>query len=191
MESVWINEFKLSPQESRLYLKNKSIELQPKCCSVLQLLVNRCGEVVSKQQLLDEIWKEQIVGDDVITSNMRRLRGYFNDNAKNPHVIETINKKGYRLIAKVKPVRNINPWLKPVNIMTVSLVSLALLFFLTHSSISIHTFTSKDSNIKTKEKMQQLVAEIEKGRVSGAPVKTLQYSFYNNSKNNIELKKGI
>ena len=105
MSAILINEWKLLPQESRIYLGREKVELQPKCSELLNYLAQRPGEIISKEKLLSVIWKDRVVGADVLTSSIRKLRRAFNDDAKSPHVIETINKKGYRMIAKVRPPR--------------------------------------------------------------------------------------
>src|SRR5215467_8858472 len=70
---------------------------------VLVCLANRPGDVHSKEELIRTVWKDTFVTDEVLTRVISELRRVFSDDAKQPHIIETVAKGGYRLIAPVKP----------------------------------------------------------------------------------------
>ena len=70
--------------------------------SLLILLVSKNGEVVTRAEILSALWPNIVVGDEVISQLIYSLRNALTDDAKNPKYIETIPKKGYRFIAKVK-----------------------------------------------------------------------------------------
>src|SRR6185436_18301215 len=59
------------------------------------------GQVVSKESLLQTIWGDRFVTDEVITTCIFELRKALGDDARNPRFIQTIPKRGYRLIAPV------------------------------------------------------------------------------------------
>jgi len=65
---------------------------------VLLLLAKRPGEVWSRQALLEEIWKDSVVGEEILTRAISELRRIFGDKARDPRFIETIRNHGYRLI---------------------------------------------------------------------------------------------
>jgi Tol biopolymer transport system component/DNA-binding winged helix-turn-helix (wHTH) protein len=69
--------------------------------AVLVLLAQANGEVVTRERLLEEVWNGAFVGDDVITRAIGELRRLFEDDPKSPRVIETIRKRGYRLLLPV------------------------------------------------------------------------------------------
>ena len=73
---------------------------------VLLCLAEKRGEVVSKEQLIRTVWANTFVTDDVLTRCISELRRALHDDPKNPKVIQTIHKKGYRLVA---PVSSIEP----------------------------------------------------------------------------------
>jgi Tol biopolymer transport system component/DNA-binding winged helix-turn-helix (wHTH) protein len=77
--------------------------LEPKAMRVLVCLAEHAGRVVSKEELIRTVWAETFVGDDVLTRCVSDLRRAFGDAAKEPRVIQTIPKSGYRLIADVVP----------------------------------------------------------------------------------------
>lgn len=71
---------------------------------VLVCLAESAGNVVSKEQLIKAVWAETFVGDDVLTRCISELRKAFDDDAKAPRIIETIPKRGYRLLEMVEPI---------------------------------------------------------------------------------------
>src|SRR5262245_47408026 len=70
---------------------------------VLVSLSKANGQVVSKQQLIDEVWKGTFVTDDVLTRSVSELRDAFGDEARESQVIQTIPKRGYRLLLPTMP----------------------------------------------------------------------------------------
>jgi TolB-like protein len=63
-------------------------------------------EPVSKEKLLQTVWSDTFVGESVLTRSISELRRVFEDEAKEPRVIQTIAKRGYRLVAPVTPVND-------------------------------------------------------------------------------------
>jgi len=75
--------------------------LEPKTVEVLVALARQAGEVVSRDKLLSEVWKGLSVSDDALTQCITKLRQALGDTSKEPSYIQTIPKRGYRLIATV------------------------------------------------------------------------------------------
>lgn len=69
---------------------------------VLVYLVDRAGTVVSRQELEDAVWTGRVVSYDALTGAMQKLRKALEDDPRQPRIIETLSKKGYRLIAPVE-----------------------------------------------------------------------------------------
>ena len=82
----------------------KTTHLEPKMMGVLVYLAEHQGEVVSKEQLMRAVWADTFVTDDVLTRCISELRRTFEDDAKEPRVIQTIPRKGYRLVLTVHQV---------------------------------------------------------------------------------------
>ncbi len=68
---------------------------------VLCYLANRQGTVVPRQRLLEHLWPDVVVSDDVLTQSISELRAVFGDNRAAPTFIRTIPKRGYMLVAEV------------------------------------------------------------------------------------------
>lgn len=75
--------------------------LEPKVAEVLLHLAGRAGQVVSRDELLTAVWPGVVVGDDALTQVVIKLRKALGDDARRPAYIETLSKRGYRLIATV------------------------------------------------------------------------------------------
>ena len=80
-----------------------TIRLEPKVMQVLVLLAAHAGQVVAKERLIQTVWPDTFVTDDVLTRAISELRRVFGDDAKESRFIQTIPKSGYRLIARVSP----------------------------------------------------------------------------------------
>lgn len=85
------------------YLSNgeDKTKLEPRVMNLLVCLAEKDGEVITREELEAKVWQGSVVGYDALTSAMIKLRKAFHDNSKHPTVIETVSKRGYRLIAKV------------------------------------------------------------------------------------------
>jgi hypothetical protein len=72
---------------------------------VLCVLARHQGEVVSRNELIDEVWKGTFVTDEVLSRAISVLRKQLGDDSKNPEYIATVPKAGYRLIKEVIPTK--------------------------------------------------------------------------------------
>ena len=91
----------VQPRLNRVEQAGETVQVEPKVMQVLVALAAHAGEVVPRETLLDTVWAEVVVTDDVLTRCVSELRKLFDDDARAPHVIETIPRVGYRLLAPV------------------------------------------------------------------------------------------
>ena len=99
-----IGEWRANRTTNELGRAGDTVRIEPKVMEVLMVLADRAGEVVSRDDLLAAVWPGVVVGDDALTQSIIKLRKALGDNPRSPSYIETISKRGYRLIAPV--VRN-------------------------------------------------------------------------------------
>ena len=78
-----------------------TVHLEPKVMEVLVCLAQHPGEPILKETLLKTVWPDTFVTDDVLTRSISELRRAFEDDARESTVIQTIPKRGYRLLAPV------------------------------------------------------------------------------------------
>ena len=96
--------------DSDQLLKNeKTIKLEPKIMKVLLCLMENRGRMVTKDDLLQTVWEDVTITDHPLNRSISRLRKIFQDDPRAPKVIETIPKKGYRLICPVEKIVDCTP----------------------------------------------------------------------------------
>jgi Tol biopolymer transport system component/DNA-binding winged helix-turn-helix (wHTH) protein len=106
------SEFRLGPYSvcpSRYVIEfeGQTIHLEPKVMQVLLYLAERSGQVVAKEELFQAIWPNTFVTDDVLKRCVSQLRKALGDDSRDPKVVETIAKGGYRLLLAVdRPTGN-------------------------------------------------------------------------------------
>jgi Tol biopolymer transport system component/DNA-binding winged helix-turn-helix (wHTH) protein len=78
-----------------------AVDLEPKAIDVLLFLVRHPGQLVLKEALLDAVWRDTFVTPNALTRVIAQLRKALDDDAQEARVIETVPRKGYRLIPPV------------------------------------------------------------------------------------------
>ena len=68
---------------------------------VLCLLAEMAPELVTREEILERVWKDRFVADEVVNHAIWELRRAFGDSARDPAYIETVPRRGYRLIEQV------------------------------------------------------------------------------------------
>jgi DNA-binding winged helix-turn-helix (wHTH) protein len=101
--------YDIEPSLNRVTGPNGTTRLEPKVMQVLVCLAGRAGQMVPKDRLLHAAWPDTAVGDDVLTRAISELRRLFDDDSKQPRIIETIPKAGYRLIAPIREPQPAEP----------------------------------------------------------------------------------
>jgi DNA-binding winged helix-turn-helix (wHTH) protein/tetratricopeptide (TPR) repeat protein len=97
-----LDEWLISPDLNTISTNGTVIKLEPRIMEVLVYLSENAGEVISKRKLIETVWADRFVTDEVITTSIFEIRKALGDEAKNPRFIQTIPKRGYRLIAAVQ-----------------------------------------------------------------------------------------
>src|ERR687887_2523443 len=96
--------FRFDVSQAAVWRGTEALRLSPKACTVLRLLVEQPGQVVSKDTLLDGAWPEVAVSEAVLAVCIGELRRELGDRARAPQFIETVHRRGYRFIAPVTRV---------------------------------------------------------------------------------------
>lgn len=78
------------------------VAIEPQVFDVLEFLIERRGQVVRKEELLDEIWGDRFVSESALTSRMKSARRAVGDDGSRQAVIRTVHGKGYEFIAEVR-----------------------------------------------------------------------------------------
>ena len=99
--SFYMADWEVHATSDRIRRGDTEIKLEPKVMAVLVCLADRQGELVTREQLEREVWGGTVVGYDALTSSIIKLRKALGDDSRQPRFIETVSKKGYRLIVPV------------------------------------------------------------------------------------------
>jgi transcriptional activator of cad operon len=98
-----IGSWRVDPTSGSISQPDKSVRLDGRTMKLLVHLADRAGEVVSVDELLNQVWTGVIVTQDSVYQAVASLRRMLGDDAKQPAYIATVPRLGYRLVAPVRP----------------------------------------------------------------------------------------
>ena len=96
-----VGDWIVQPHVNTLSSNGRTVPLEPKVMEVLVRLALHAGEVMSQDQLMKSVWPDTFVTQDSLKRCVFVLRKTLGDDAAHPHIIETIRKRGYRIVAPV------------------------------------------------------------------------------------------
>jgi TolB-like protein/DNA-binding winged helix-turn-helix (wHTH) protein/Tfp pilus assembly protein PilF len=99
---IWhFEDFEVDPNAYRLSCSGEIVRLERIPLELLFLLIERCGQLVTREEILERIWGKGVFIDreHAINTAVRKIRRALNDDADKPRFIVTIPGKGYRFIA--------------------------------------------------------------------------------------------
>src|SRR5262249_61840576 len=92
------------PQDGSLSAPARTARIEPLLMELLVCLCSRAGQVVSKQELIDAVWGGRFVSDETIKASLYQLRKALDDSSRQPRFIETLPKRGYRMMVQPAPL---------------------------------------------------------------------------------------
>lgn len=96
-----LGEWSVRQAEGVLYSEDRSVRLEPRVMDVLACLAGEAGRVVAKEELLAAVWGGAFVEEGVLSQAIHNLRKALGDDARQQRYVQTIPKRGYRLVAPV------------------------------------------------------------------------------------------
>lgn len=95
--------FELDLQTGELHKSGSRVQLQDQPARLLALLANRPGQLVTRDEIQRELWKdgEFVEFEHAVNTAIRKIRVALEDDKGSPRIIETLPKKGYRFIAAI------------------------------------------------------------------------------------------
>lgn len=93
--------FVLDPANALLWRGHDRINLPPKPFGVLRCLVERAGQLVTKDELFEAVWSNVHVTELSLSVSINALRFALGDDRKSPRFVETVTRRGYRFVAPV------------------------------------------------------------------------------------------
>ena len=107
-DQIRIGPWMLDPASGELIKGDAQIRLAPKTASLLALLAAKPGEVVAREEIETALWPGVTVGEDSLARLVSKLRKALGDDPKAPRFIETLPKRGYRLVVEAIAVADMS-----------------------------------------------------------------------------------
>ena len=98
-----VGDWLVEPNLDRISRGGEVRTLRPRVTELLVCLAERPGELASREHLVDGVWQTEFVTVSALTHLVAELRRALGDDAEDPRYVETIPRRGYRLIAEVAP----------------------------------------------------------------------------------------
>src|SRR5262245_42764043 len=100
--------FEIDPRARELRKSGIRIRLQDQPFEILAMMLDRPGEVVTREELRQRLWPAGTFVDfeHSLNAAVKRLRSALGDDADNPRFVETLHRRGYRFIAPIDSSQN-------------------------------------------------------------------------------------
>jgi DNA-binding winged helix-turn-helix (wHTH) protein/TolB-like protein/Tfp pilus assembly protein PilF len=115
MTSYRFGPFTLVPREGLLHCQGEPVSLTPKALETLRVLVERHGRLVTKDHLLHEVWPDVVVEENNLAQHISTLRRTLAQAGADARFIETVPKRGYRFVAPVEEIRELDSVAAPAD----------------------------------------------------------------------------
>jgi DNA-binding winged helix-turn-helix (wHTH) protein/tetratricopeptide (TPR) repeat protein len=99
-----VGDWRVEPELNRILRGDEIVKIDPRNMKVLQLLASRAGQVIAQNEIENSVWADVVVTPNSVYQSVAQLRRALGDDKASPRYIETISRKGYRLIADVRSV---------------------------------------------------------------------------------------
>ena len=78
--------------------KGDSVSISPKAAKILTFLISRNGSVVSRDEILNEVWEGRQTNPDLVREYIFEIRKALGDSAKDSKYVETVGRRGFRVV---------------------------------------------------------------------------------------------
>lgn len=96
--------FRIDTQKLMLYQGEEEISISPKAVKILAILVEKSGAILSKEELIEQVWPDAVVEESNLSQHLYVLRKILGRRADGGPYIETLRRRGYRLRADVEQI---------------------------------------------------------------------------------------
>src|SRR5215213_5063072 len=94
-------EFELDRAHRKLYRDGRPVSMYAKTFDLLEFLIANNGSIVTKDQILENVWPDQFVEESNLSVQVSALRKALGEKADDPRFLITIPGKGYKFVADV------------------------------------------------------------------------------------------
>lgn len=101
------NEFQVDPESYQLRLGDEIVAMEPQAFDLLVYLIENRERVVSRDELLQNLWPGKVVTDAALSARLKAVRKAVGDTGKSQNIIKTTHGRGYQFVAKLEPGHDI------------------------------------------------------------------------------------
>ncbi|MEZ5427186.1 MAG: winged helix-turn-helix domain-containing protein [Pyrinomonadaceae bacterium] len=101
---VEFDKFRLDTEKKVLWFEDKTVDMPLKAIEVLSILVESPGELVTKEEILNRVWRDSFVEENVVAQNIYRLRRLFERFGIEGELIKNVPRRGYRFLGRVTEI---------------------------------------------------------------------------------------
>ena len=98
--------FRCDPREHLLLCEGKPVAVAPKAFEILVALIQSNGPLLTKDELMQQVWPDSFVEESNLTVNISALRRALGESPGRQQYIETVPKRGYRFVAPVTEIQD-------------------------------------------------------------------------------------
>lgn len=102
-KTLRIGAWRVSPSSGQISREGKTVRVDARAMRLLVCLADHAGQVVSIDELLEQVWTGVVVSPDSVYQAVTSLRRLLGDDSKQPTYIATVPRLGYRMVASVAP----------------------------------------------------------------------------------------
>ncbi|MCP4277881.1 MAG: transcriptional regulator, partial [Gammaproteobacteria bacterium] len=95
------DDFELDLARIELRKSGKPLAIEPQVFAVLRLLIENRERMVSKDEILEQVWNGRVVSESAMSSRIKSLRRLLGDTGDKQEFIRTIRGRGFRFVARV------------------------------------------------------------------------------------------
>ncbi len=113
LQGFYLDDLLVNPGEGLVAGPDGSERLPPKAMEVLLCLASRPGEMVPRETLIEEVWGAGSASPDTLTHAVSSVRHALGDDPQHPHYVQTLPRRGYRLLVEARPLAARNSGMEP------------------------------------------------------------------------------
>jgi len=99
-----LEDWVVEPWLGRMVRGQVVVTLRPRVMELLVLFAERAGDVVTKREIVDRVWSSGFVADNTVVHCVTELREALGDSRETPHCLQTIPRRGYRVLGRIQPL---------------------------------------------------------------------------------------
>ena len=100
LQGFYLRDLLVDPVKGYVTGRDGSVHLPPKAMETLLVLASNHGSLVTREELIDEVWGKDHGSKEALSHAISEIRHALDDHADNPKYIQTLPKRGYRLIIR-------------------------------------------------------------------------------------------